>query len=63
MIVEVKETTYKGFKIELVGNKGWKIVLGDDAYLFPHFQAAQSAVDAFYRDVIPEYHGKRMKRV
>ena len=24
MIVEVKETTYKGFKIELVENKGWK---------------------------------------
>lgn len=35
MIVEVKETTYKGFKIELVENKGWKIILGDEAYLSP----------------------------
>lgn len=63
MIVEVKETTYKGFKIELVDGKGWKIVLGNGAYLFPNFQEAQTAVDVFYRDVIPKYHGKRMKRV
>ena len=62
MIIEVKETTYKGFKIELVENSGWKIVLGDDAYLFPRLQAAQSAVDDFYREVIPKYKGKRMKR-
>jgi len=63
MIIEVKETTYKGFDIRLVENKGWKIVLGDEAYLFPHFQAAQSAVDEFYREVIPKHKGKRMKRV
>lgn len=63
MIVEVKESTYKGFKMELVESKGWKIVLGDDAYLFPNFQEAQSAVDEFYRDIIPKYHGKRMKRI
>lgn len=63
MIVEVKETTYKGFKIELVENKGWKIILGDDAYLFPNFEEARVAVDVFYRDVIPKNHGKRMKRV
>lgn len=63
MIIEVKETIYKGFKIELVENKGWKIDLGDEAYLFPHFQAAQSAVDEFYCDVILKHNGKRMKRV
>lgn len=63
MIIEVRETTYKGFKIEVVEDKGWKIVLGDEAYLFPHFQAAQSAVDEFYRDVIPKNHGKRMKQI
>lgn len=63
MIVEVKETTYKGFKIELVESKGRKIVLGNDAYLFPNFEEARVAVDAFYREVIPKYHGKRMKRV
>lgn len=62
MIIEVKETTYKGFKIEHVESGGWKITLGDEAYLFPHFQAAQSAVDEFYRDVIPKNQGKRMKR-
>lgn len=63
MIIEVKETIYKGFKIELVENKGWKIALGGEAYLFPHFQAAQSAVDEFYRDIIPKNQGKRMRRV
>lgn len=62
MIIEVKETTYKSFKFEHVENRGWKIVLGDDAYLFPNFVAAQSAVDEFYREVIPKNQGKRMKR-
>ena len=63
MIIEVTETTYRGFKFELVKDKGWKIVLGDEAYLFPNFQAAQSAIDDFYRDVIPKNQGKKMKRV
>ena len=62
MIVEVKETTYKGFKLELVKGNGWKIILGDEAYLFPTFQDAQSAVDDFFRDVIPKNQGKKMKR-
>lgn len=61
MIIEVKETTYRGFKLEHVENKGWKIVLGEEEYLFPHFQAAQSAIDEFYRDVIPKNQGKRLK--
>lgn len=62
MIIEVKETTYRGFKVEHVENSGWKIVLGDESYLFPHYVAAQSAVDEFYREVIPKNHGKKMKR-
>lgn len=60
MIIEVKETTYRGFKLEHVKNKGWKIVLGEEEYLFPYFQEAQSAVDEFYRVVIPKHNGKRM---
>lgn len=41
MVIEIMETTYKGFKIELVKIKGWKIVLNDIEYLFPHFQSAK----------------------
>lgn len=63
MVIEIMETTYKGFKIELVKNKGWKIVLNDIEYLFPHFQSAQSAIDEFHREVIPRYQGKQMKRI
>lgn len=63
MIVEVTETTYRGFKFELVKGNGWKIVLGDEAYLFPHFQAAKFAVDEFYRDVIPKNQGKKLKHI
>lgn len=62
MIIEVKDITYKGFNIQRVKDKGWKIVLIDEEYLFPHLTAAQAAVDVFIREIIPKYKGKLVKK-
>lgn len=61
MIVEIKETDYKGFHLEHIENKGWQIVLHDVRILFPTFQDAQCAVDAFYREAVPKFRGKKVK--
>ena len=60
MIVEITEQHYKGFYLKHVPDKGWKIVLKDTEILFPHFTAATSAIDAFYRDVIKTHQGKKL---
>lgn len=62
MIIEVKEYNYRGFTLYHVENKGWKIVLGDEEYLFPHCQAAETAIDAFIREVIPQHEGKKLRK-
>lgn len=61
MIVEITETNYKGFHLEHIENKGWQIVLQDVRILFPTFQDAQCAVDAFYKEAVPKFNGKRRK--
>lgn len=61
MVIEVTECNYKGFRLELVKGKGWKIILGEDEYLFPHCQAAETAIDEFCRDVIKKHGGKKLK--
>ena len=53
MIIEVKETVYKGILVEHVENKGWKCNLGGIEYLFPHYTAAQTAIDEIFRDIKP----------
>ena len=62
MIVEITETTYKGFKIELVKDTGWKIVLDGEEIMFRYFQDAQIAVDDFYRAILPKHKGKVLKK-
>lgn len=61
MIIEVKDIVYKGFHIQRVKDKGWKIVLIGEEYLFPHLTAAQAAVDVFLREIVPNYKGKVIK--
>lgn len=61
MIVEITETDYRGFHFEYVKSKGWQIVLHDVRILFPTFQDAQCAVDAFYREAVPKFRGKKVK--
>lgn len=62
MVIEVKEYNYKGFHLELVKDKGWKIVLNDVEIIFPHAQAAEMAIDEFYRDVIKKHKGVKLKK-
>ena len=61
MIIEVTEFNYKGFMLYLEKDKGWKIILGDVAYLFPYATAAESAIDEFIREVTPRHNGKKIK--
>lgn len=60
MIIEVTKVNYKGFTIVYVEQQGWKIIL-EEEYLFPNLQAAQSAVNTFLREVIPDHKGKKIK--
>ena len=62
MIIEVKEYNYRGFRLELAKDKGWKIVLNDVEILFPHAQAAEMAIDEFYGDVIKKHKGAKLKK-
>lgn len=58
MIIEVKETTFMGFLLQHVENKGWQIVMHDGVrLLFPTMQDAQRACRQF-RDVVTENRGK-----
>lgn len=52
MIIEVTETTYKGFHLQLVKGKGWKIVLDGEEIMFPNLNAAEAAIDEFYNTII-----------
>lgn len=61
MIIEVKEYAYRGFRLELAKDKGWKIVLDGVEILFPHAQAAEMAIDEFYFDVIKQHKGEKLK--
>lgn len=62
MIIEVKEVNYRGFLIRHVKNKGWKIVLRNDVqFIFPTYQDAQCAVNAFYNDAVPKNKGRKIK--
>ena len=53
MIIEVTESVYKGILLERVKDKGWKCNLGGQEYLFPHYTAAQAAIDEIYADIKP----------
>ena len=58
MIIEIKETTFMGFLLQYVENKGWQIVLHDGVrLLFPTMQDAQMACKQF-RDIVKENRGK-----
>lgn len=67
MIIEIRETVYKGFRINHAEAEGWEIILEGERIWFPHLTAAQGAVDVFYNEVIGRFtdgkNGKRRKRV
>ena len=53
MIIEVKETNYKGILIEKAEDKGWKCNLGGQVYQFPTFVDAQATVDEIFQNIKP----------
>lgn len=61
MITDITEYNYKGFRLEHVKDKGWKITLVDVEYLFPHAKAAEAAINEFIRDIVPKHSGKKLK--
>ena len=63
MIIEITETTYMGVDLFYVKNKGWKFAFGDSEYLFPHFQAAQSAIEEIMQVIIPRHKGNKISNL
>ena len=69
MIIEITEYSYKGITLQLAKGQGldvqgWMCNLGGVEYLFPHAQAAQSAIDDIFRDIKPvidKHRGKKCK--
>lgn len=54
MIIDVTEYKYMGITLSRVEDKGWKCLLGEREYLFPHCQAAEMAIDAIFGEHISE---------
>ena len=57
MIIEVRETIYKGFQINHADGDGWEIILNSEKIWFPYLTAAQGAVDEFLVAVVPKHNG------
>lgn len=55
----ITETVYRGIQLKLADGKGWKVVLGCEEYLFPHYTAAQKAVDTFHADCVQKYGAQK----
>ena len=62
MIIEVKETNYKGILVQRIDDRGWMCNLGGQEYLFPTYVAAQSAIDEIFRAVKPIINKNRGKK-
>lgn len=60
MIVEVTETTYMGVTLFYVKNHGWKFAFGENEYLFPNLQAAESAIMDIKQVIIPKHRGNKI---
>lgn len=56
-----REQVYRGIQCCWVKDKGWKIVLGIEEYLFPNFQEAKWAIDRIHEDVTKNYGGVKLK--
>lgn len=60
-VINITEQVYRGILCKHVEDKGWKIVIGSEEYLFPHFQAAQFAIDRIHEDCENWYGGEKIK--
>lgn len=60
-LIVINEHDYRGIKCKYVDKFGWKIVLGNEEYLFPNFQEARFAIDRFHEDVVKKYGAVKLK--
>ena len=60
-IVKITEQVYRGVLCKHVENHGWKIVFGDEEYLFKNFQEAKFAIDRIHQDCANWYGGVKIK--
>lgn len=51
----ITETVYRGIMCKHVERKGWKIVLGEAEYIFPHYTAATKAIDTFHAECVSRH--------
>lgn len=67
VINKILEMQYKGFTLVLdEENHGWKCIIGEQEILFPHSQAAESAIDEILKDsanAIKKHEGVVIKKV
>lgn len=57
----ITEQTYRGIYCVWVENKGWKIVLGSEEYLFPNFQEVKYAIDQIHEACVRQYGAVKLK--
>ena len=57
----ITEQDYRGIMCKHVENKGWKIVLGMEEYLFPTFQDAKFAIDQIHEACVKQYGALKLK--
>lgn len=60
-IIHITEQVYRGIQCCLVKDKGWKIVLGDEEYLFPNWQEVKYTIDRIHQDYANWYGGEKLK--
>lgn len=58
---KVTERVYRGIQCKKVENQGWKIILGDEEYLFKNFQEIKFAIDSIHQNCGCWYGGKKIK--
>ena len=56
----ITEQVYRGIQCKYVQDKGWKIVLGMEEYLFPNFQEAKVAIDRIHEYAV-QLGGTKLK--
>jgi len=59
-VINITEQVYRGILCKHVKNKGWKIVIGSEEYLFRDFQKAQFAIDRIHYDCENWYGGEKL---
>lgn len=57
----ITEQDYRGIMCKYVENKGWKIILGMEEYLFPNFQEAKFAIDRIHDACVKQFGGTKLK--